>query len=99
MRLYILSDSKSQKTRCTSVTDSSTLQFYGENYKCFQHQATDDSQLNMKGKTSGSLAKFLAVSRVYWLGRRRNHRVKGERIGFFLTLGTMGLTSVGKTNE
>ena len=26
------------------------LKFYVENYKCFQHQATDDGQLNMKLK-------------------------------------------------
>lgn len=59
----------------------------------------DDSQLNMKlKKPQGNLAKSVAVSGVY-LGRRRNHRVKSESIGFYFTLGTMGLTLVGKTNE
>lgn len=48
--------------------------------------------------SSGSLATFVAVSRVY-IGRRRNHRVKSKSTGFYLTLGTMSLTLVGKTNE
>lgn len=40
----------------------------------------------------------MAVSTDY-KGRRRNHRVKSESVGLYLTLGTMDLTLVGKTNE
>lgn len=74
------------------------LKFYVENYKCFQHQATNDGQLNMKLKNLRKSCKFVAVSRDY-KGRRRNHRVKSESVGLYLTLGTMDLTLVGKTNK
>lgn len=40
----------------------------------------------------------MAVSTDY-KERRRNHRVKSESVGLYLTLGTMDLTLVGKTNE